>query len=162
MAGVLFFIVFFCLFGTAFKVRYEFLAAMSGCILLGTMIVFIRNYIRKRAFYKDFLGKLEYLDEKYYVTEMVEIPEFQEGKILCEALYEIDKSMKEHINDIDARAIEFREYLEMWVHEMKVPLSGLSLMNYNEHLDYAGQREQLARLNHYVEQVLFYARAGAP
>lgn len=155
------FLVFFWLFGMAFRVQTDFLVAMSAMLVVGAGVAEVRIFIRRRAFYADFLGKLEQLDEKYYITEMVEEPDFQEGKILWEALYEIDKSMKEHINETDALAIEFKEYLEMWVHEMKVPLSGLTLMNYNESVDYKAQRRLLQKLNHYVEQVLFYARADA-
>lgn len=157
-----FFLVFFWLFGMAFRVRREFLVAMSGTLFFGLAVITVCTFVRRRAFYADFMKKLEQLKEKYFITEMVEVPDFQEGRILCEALYEIDKSMKEHINDIELSAIEFREYLETWVHEMKVPLSGLHLMNYNETVDYAAQRQQLGKLEHYVEQVLFYARADAP
>lgn len=162
MVGLVVFEVFFWLFGIAFGVNRQFLTAVTVCVCLGTAAVICRNYWRKKAFYDDFLGKLSGLGEKYYITEMINTPEFQEGRILCDALYEIDKSMKERINVIETGSTEFREYLEMWVHEMKVPLSGLRLMNYNGHMDYEAMQEQVRRLNHYVEQVLFYARAGTP
>lgn len=162
IVGMAVFIVFFWLFGIAFDVNGQFLGAVTGGLCVGMVIVLWKNYIRKKAFYDDFLGKLSGLEEKYYITEMLKVPEFQEGQILCDAIYEIDKSMKEKINSIETESTEFRDYIEMWVHEMKVPLSGLRLMNYNGHMDYEGQKEQVRRLNHYVEQVLFYARSGTP
>ena len=52
-------------------------------ILAGTCgAVFYYDFSRKRRFYDDLLGKLERLEEKYLVAEMMKEPGFLEGKIL--------------------------------------------------------------------------------
>lgn len=57
---------------------------------------------------------------------------------------------------------ELREYIELWIHEIKIPIAALQLMNYNGNTDLKKQKVQLDRLYHFVEQILFYARADAP
>lgn len=153
--------IFVLLFGKAFRVPAPFLALVLFLTTSGTLLVIVREYVRRRRFYSDFLEKLVQLEDKYLITEMLTEPEFLEGKLLVDALYDIDKSMKEAINDLEASVMEFKEYLELWVHEIKVPLSGLLLMNYNHNTDSDSQRTQLLKMQQYVEQILFYARGDA-
>lgn len=155
-------LLFFILFGKAFKVPAPFLIFAVFLMLAAVLLIFIMDYYKKRHFYQDFLRKLEQLNEKYLITELLEEPAFLEGNILLNSLYEINKSMKEKINDMEASVTEFRDFLELWVHEIKLPLSALLLMNYNESMDFKKEKIQLQKMNHYVEQILFYARSDTP
>lgn len=56
------------------------------------------EYFTKRNFYKNLTEILNELDEKYLITEIINSPDFVEGKILKELLQEIDKSMLENVN----------------------------------------------------------------
>lgn len=161
--GVLLVILLFVLlFGKAFRVPAPFLGVVLFLTISGALMVFVREYARRKQFYNDFFDKLSQLERKYLITEMVTVPEFLEGKLMMDSLYDIDKSMKEAINDLEISVIEFKEYLELWVHEIKVPLSGLLLMNYNKGIDFDSQRMQLLKIQQYVEQILFYARGDTP
>lgn len=162
IAGYIFVVISSVVFGCAIKIPYEYVIAVIIFMTAALLIVEIREYMVKNSFYRDFMKKLEMLDQKYLITEMVETPDFFEGQILCGALYETDKSMKEKINATEKNVTEFKEYIEMWIHEVKIPISSMMLMNYNKSMDLEKQKVQLARLNHYVEQILFYARADAP
>ncbi|MDR1213663.1 MAG: sensor histidine kinase [Propionibacteriaceae bacterium] len=56
-----------------------------------------------------------------------------------------------------AAQIDYQEYVELWVHEIKTPLAGAKLASQN-----AGDRavqEALERIEGLVEQALFYARS---
>ena len=54
---------------------------------------------------------------------------------------------------------DFREYIELWVHEIKLPVAGLQLMCHND--GNTRYTEQLRRIDEYIENVLFYARSGS-
>lgn len=148
--------------GFAIGIPYEYVTSVLFFMTAALLIVEAREYMIKKKFYEDFTGKLDQLDQKYLIAEMTDPPEFYEGQILCNALYDAGKCMKDKINEMEDSVCEFKEYLEMWIHEIKIPISGLMLMNYNKNTDIEKQKLQLARLNHYVEQILFYARADAP
>lgn len=147
------------LLGYAFHIQKEYLLAISVIYWLLVATNFVAEFLKKRSFYNDFFKKLEQLDQKYLITEMIENPGFMEGEFLCDSLYDIDKSMKERINDVEEAQKEFKEYVELWIHEIKVPISTLSCMNYNENVDLTKQRQQLDKLSYYVEQILFLSRA---
>lgn len=148
--------------GLLFQALYAYIVIVVFLACTGFLLSLGMEYYRKKAFYQDLEAKLQQLDKKYLIAEMMECPEFPEGKILYETLYETDKSMNERINEMEDTVREFKEYIEIWIHQIKLPIAGLTLMNYNKNYDEEKQRVQLHRLNHYVEQILFFARADAP
>ena len=58
----------------------------------------------------------------------MEEPNFLDGKILYELLKECDKSMLDHVNEYKYRQLDYKEYIEMWVHEIKTPLAAAKLI----------------------------------
>ena len=136
--------------GFAFRVQTEFLVAISCLLIFGFILVIILDYARKNRFYTDLLKKVDMLDQAYLVLEMLKRPNFYEGEIVCDILYQIDKSMKENVNLARRQAMDFQEYVEMWIHEIKAPLAALMLKSKNEELE---------RIESYLEQILYYIRS---
>ena len=160
--GTIFFIITIFLMGHVFRVKIDYMVALTIVLLTGETLIFGYEFYKKRKFYKEFDALLKELEPKYLITEMVSSPDFFEGRFMMEALYDINKSMLDNINIIEKRYTDFKEYLEMWIHEIKVPISALGLMNYNKNTDLPKQKLQIDKMKYYVEQILFYARAGAP
>lgn len=125
------------------------------------IFLLLYNYFRKRTFYNELINNTKLLDKKYLVLETLNEPTFLEGKILYDSLYQIDKSMNEHIKLYEKNLSDFKEYVEMWIHEVKIPLSSLSLMCHNHH-DIIDKKylNQINRLDNYVDQVLYYVRSN--
>lgn len=144
----------------AFKTEGSMVVAvtviMSGC---GISILLI-NFFRKKRFYDEVINNLEQLDKKYLILETVNMPEFYEGELMYQFLYEINKSMLERIGEYEFSINDFKDYVEMWIHEIKIPLSSLALMARN-HRDTFDKRvnQQIKRLDDHVEQVLYYVRS---
>ncbi len=67
-------------------------------IFLLYFIGIIIEYISKNKFYANMLNTLNELGEKYLITEIINTPNFIEGKILKSSLEQIDKSMLENVN----------------------------------------------------------------
>ncbi len=144
----------------AFKVDRGVISAVFFILFALFISLFFIGYFRKRSFYTDLLSNIESLDKSYLVLETLTKPEFYEGELLYQALYEINKSMSENVNAIEEQWHDFKDYIEMWIHEVKIPLSALILIG-NNHKDKFDKKTkvQLKRLEDYVEQVLFYARS---
>lgn len=158
--GTIFVALFVIPMGYAFKVDNQFIAAVVVMIFFALIVGLLTEYRKKSKFYRQLLFSLDHLDKKYLVSELVEKPDFADAHILADVLYETNKAMVEHIGDIETETSDFKEYLEMWIHEIKIPISGLTLMNYNGNTDLKKQKRQIDKLNYYVEQILFYSRAG--
>ncbi len=143
----------------AFKVEKEVVVSLFIIYIITTSTLLIIPYLRKRKFYKDLTHNIELIDQAYLVLETINKPDFYEGELLYDALYEINKSYIENINKIKEQLKDFKEYIEMWIHEVKVPLSSLTLISNNHKNKFDKKtKKELKRLENYVEQVLYYAR----
>lgn len=144
-----------------FRVSNTLIIAFS--IVFWTMIVliFLIDFLRKKKFYDEFLGNIEALDKKYLALETLTKPSFYEGEILWQGLYETHKSMIENVKDKIHEIDDFKDYIEMWIHEAKIPISSLTLLCHN-HKDKINKTflEQIKRLDNYIEQVLYYVRSN--
>ena len=144
----------------AFKVNIEATLAITFTYFVGLITILIVDYIRKKTFYNNFKCKLDSLDQKYLIVEMLQDAYFLEGRILTDALYEIDKSMIEKINKYKMQVKDFKEYVELWIHEVKLPVASLTLMVHNQKGDQSKKLlSQLTRLDNYLEQILYYVRS---
>lgn len=129
-------------------------------ILISYGLILGYDFWRKRNYYNRFIQRLNDLDEKYLITELIEEPHFIEGKIMVESIYEIDKAMKEHLNKSLFRQSELKEYIEMWCHEVKTPVATSQMIIENNKSEINNSiKEELIKIDDYVEQVLFYARS---
>ena len=160
--SMVFIIIAIYVMGYACKIRRDYMNVLALIIVILSVFQLLTEYLRKKKFYNEMYNILEGLDQKYLLTEMKLNPNFAEGEILMDVMYEVDRSMKERLNVIEQSYVEFKEYLEMWIHQIKIPISAIKLMNYNGNIDVAKQRVQINRMNDYVEQILYYARADAP
>lgn len=148
------------MFMTAFRLIDDMAAVMGIIFWLPIIISESREFARRKKFYDDMLQKLEGLDRKYLICEMLEEPSFFEGHLALEVLRETNRSMCENVSEYRRSASDFREFIEMWVHEIKLPLSSLLLMTHNHKSEFSPKAlEQLRRIDGYTDTVLYYARA---
>ena len=125
------FIIFLLLFGLItieiFLMAYPFGSFLKIYIPTIMIIVFsiglLGEYFLKKGFYTDLQNILNELDEKYLITEIIKSPSFIEGKILKNALEQINKSMLEHVNKYKYLTEDYKEYIELWIHEIKIPIA---------------------------------------
>ena len=144
----------------AFKVGNSVIISSTFLYIICFLLILLIPYFRKKKFYKNLLANIEALDKSYLVLETLNKPEFYEGELLYQALYEINKSMNENVRLIEEHLQNFKEYIEMWIHEVKIPLSTLVLMSNNHKGQFDKKTKlQLKRLENYVDQVLYYARS---
>ena len=131
-------------------------------IIIGFYIIsIIIEYFKKKKFYNDLLNMLEGLNEKYLITEIIKIPNFLEGKILKNTLEQIDKSMLENVNKYKYMTEDYKEYIELWIHEIKMPIAASKMViENNKNAITKSIDEELDKVENYIEQALFYARSN--
>ena len=102
----------------------SFLRIYAPCSVLGMYFIgLILEYISKRNFYNNIINTQKELDEKYLVTAIVKEPSFIEGRILKDVLEQSDKSMIENVNKYKYLTEDYKEYIELWIHEIKIPIA---------------------------------------
>ena len=157
--------------------------AVAGCSLsvtvlvcalffLATVLAVVLDYARKRAFFADLSDLSSRLDHPRFASEMIERPEYPEGRIAYDALAAVSKTANDEVAAYRRQTEDYRDYIETWVHEAKSPLAAAHLMVENlADADGDGDGahaarldaldEELSRIEGYIEQALFYARSEA-
>ena len=142
----------------AFRVAAQAVVIVSVIFLLGLICAEIRELFRRKSYYDKLIKCMDELDRKYLLSEVAERPDFYDGAVFYDVLQDTDRAMYEHIGEFARENRDFREYIELWVHEIKLPVASLQLMCHNDgNSKYA---EQLNRIDEYIENVLYYARSG--
>ena len=131
-------------------------------IIMGLyMISIIIEYFKRKKFYDNLLKMLEKLDEKYLITEIIKTPNFLEGQIFKNSLEQIDKSMLENVNKYKYMTEDYKEYIELWIHEIKIPIATSKMViENNKNAITKSIDEELDKVENYIEQALFYARSN--
>ena len=131
-------------------------------IIMGLYVVSIAiEYFKKKKFYDNLSNMLEELEEKYLITEIINTPDFLEGKILKNTIEAIDKSMLENVNKYKYMTEDYKEYIELWIHEIKIPISASKMVIENNKNEVTKSiDEELNKVENYIEQALFYARSN--
>ncbi len=119
------------------------------------------EYYNKKTFYNKLEKNLQDLNEKYLISEIIETPNFIEGKILKEVIQDVNKSMIENVNKYKKIQEEYKEYIELWIHEIKIPIATSKMIIENNKSE-AGRSidEELDKVEDYIEQALYYARSN--
>lgn len=140
----------------------NFIRIYIPIITLGLYIVGITiEYLVKKQFYTNLITTLEELEDKYLITEIVKSPNFIEGKILNNSLQQIDKSMIENVNKYKYMLEDYKEYIELWIHEIKLPIATSKMVIENNKNEVTKSiDEELEKIENYIEQALFYARSN--
>lgn len=120
------------------------------------------EFMKRKPFYDEVAANVENLDQKYLLSEIMDEPDFLEGKILYDILRTSDKQMHEYVNHYKAMQSEYQEYVEAWVHEIKTPIAASKLMIENyQGAPIVGLNEELKKIEDYIEQALYYARSSS-
>ncbi|MEY8433045.1 sensor histidine kinase [Lachnospiraceae bacterium 48-42] len=147
-------------------IRREALQYMSLFLLLFTLLVLaaglsaeVYRRRKEKATFGDFF---ENPDEKAQERLLEHFDNNETVRELCTRFL----SEQSLVNEKAVELSEYREYIEAWVHEIKTPLSLLTLVC-NNHRDeispyvYARMNYIQHQLNEDVERILYYARLQA-
>ena len=129
-------------------------------IVLSSIEIFY-GYFKKKSYYDQVINSLNELDKKYLLPVVIKRPSFCEGKILYDVLSITDKSMNEEVNKYKFNQEEYREYLDLWVHEIKTPIAASKLVienNKNEHT--LSILEEIEKVEGFIEQALYYSKSN--
>ncbi len=150
---------------TLFFQAFDFPKVLIVLVCLLILVVFfagfIIEYLKIKRYYDEVLLIYGNLDEKTLLADIIEKPVFYEGQIFYDLLSSASKDMNDQIGSLKQQQKDYLEYIELWVHEIKTPIAGMELYLNNHKSE--GHRELLSQLNrieNYVEQVLYFARAS--
>lgn len=145
------------LFLSIFKVDLSIILLFDAVLIIYTFVYLIIDFHKVKTNYSQIINLTDGLEEKYYISEVLPKPDNLTNKAYYYALKEACKAMNDKISNLEKEKLDFEEYIESFVHDIKTPISALylSIDNNPELL------EELHKINSKVEQMLFYARSDS-
>ena len=144
------------------KVDFYAIIFIFAINFIGILIYHIYDYFNRKKYYDELINNLKDLDKKYLISDVIDEGSFLESKILYHIINETTKSMKDDISNLRINNKEYREYIELWVHEIKTPIASSKLLIENNKSELTKSiGEEITKVESYIEQALFYARSNA-
>ena len=156
---VLFFIV--AIFMYIANVPKSIIIIVFSIWFLPLVSYIVIELIKSKRYFDSINNVLENLDKKYLLPEVIDEANFIEGKILNNILKTLSKDMNERVKYFKDEQLEYREYIETWVHEIKTPISSTKLILENDDSKLSERvNYEIRKVANYIDQVLYYARSS--
>lgn len=124
-------------------------------------IPFFIEYYKKKEYYSEIKARVNELEEKYLITELLPKADFIEAKLNKDLILDIGKSMLENVNKYKYLQEDYKEYIELWIHEIKIPIATSKMIVENNKSEVTKSiDEELDKIENYIEQALYYARSN--
>lgn len=118
------------------------------------------TYWKRKRQMQRLLDMTGQLSERYLISEVMELPEQAEDQVYYRILKMAGKSMLEQISEVKRERLEYREYIEQWIHEIKTPITAMKLLCENHRTDWTKELLlELEKTTRFTEQALYYARS---
>ena len=120
---------------------------------------FFMAFQRKKKYLQEIEAILENLPEKHLLSEVMKKPKNSEDLAYYKILKRANKSMLENVSKSQKAQKDYKEYIESWVHEIKIPITSAKLLCENHKSELTNKMDdEIEEINNFVEQALFYAR----
>ena len=118
------------------------------------------TYLKRDRQMRQLLDMGEQLSERYLISEVMELPEQAEDQVYYRLLKMAGKSMLEQISEVKRERLEYKEYIEQWIHEIKTPITAMKLLCENHRTDWTKELLlELEKTSRFTEQALYFARS---
>ncbi len=161
------FIIFGCVlfsievFLLLFPGSYWLMLYVALVLILGFFLGTYGDYRRWKLYFEKISRTMQEFEQTYLLREMLEDGQSQEEKLLQDIFYQMEVSMNDNVSKHRRGSMEYKEYVETWIHEIKTPIAAMKMILANYPESDKGISEELGRIEGYIEQALFYARSNA-
>lgn len=132
--------------------------ALLAIFFIGIQGIFLWCLYREKC--KDswkIMDLVDGLEETYYIADILPRPKEFQNAAYYYALKKACKSMNDKISKIAEEKQDYQEYVEIFAHEIKIPIGALSL-TFDNTQNYTLKKET-DKIFQLVEQMLYYARS---
>lgn len=118
------------------------------------------GWLRRKRYFDEIFHTLEELDKPYLISEVLPSSWRLEDCLYGKILRTSNKSVVDAVRHLEREQKEYKEFIENWIHEVKVPITAMSLICGSERSEaFRKIGFQLSVLENDVEKALFYARS---
>lgn len=142
--------------GVSADARTLIVGVIVVCFIAGMTV----EYLRRKKYYAKLSEGMDCIGRASHFASLADSPAFLDGRIGYEALAGLGRMAGIETARVNADSQDYRDYIELWVHEVKTPLAAASLVLAQMHGEEADKlARELERAERQIEQALYYARS---
>ena len=160
----IFFIISSLLFTILLSIYLLLIGINVGIVILFAILIIafilislLVSYILIKKRYVKIVNLVDSLDEKYLIKEVIDKPKNLENKAYYYALDKACKALNDKLSEVENSKEEYLDFLDSFIHEIKTPISALSL--YADNNNDERVKEEVLKISRLVDKMLFYARS---
>ena len=153
----LIFTLFLSIYLLLIGVNASLIILLAILIIVFIFISLIVSYLLIKKRYEKIVNLVDSLDEKYLIKEVIDKPKNLENKAYYYALDKACKALNDKLSEVENSKNEYLDFLDSFIHEVKTPISALSL--YADNNNDERIKEEVLKISRLVDKMLFYARS---
>lgn len=156
-----------CIMGTygmcsALGVGMEASIVVAAFVFLCAFTVLAWEYARRMRFWRQATEVMDDLSQTCEAISLLEEPTFLEGRLAYGAIEDLSALANTELVSAQRDSIDYREYVELWIHEAKTPIAASKLvLSRMSGADADALSRELERMDNQIDQALYYARSTA-
>ena len=152
----LIFTLFLSIYLLLIGVNASLIILLAILIIVFIFISLLVSYLLIKKRYEKIVNLVDSLDEKYLIKEVIDKPKNLENKAYYYALDKACKALNDKLSDVENSKEEYLDFLDSFIHEIKTPISALSLYADNNDKKI---KEEVLKISRLVDKMLFYAKS---
>ncbi len=122
-------------------------------ILITNAMYLLYIFYKHKKFYNMLTKYADSLKDKSQIGWVLEKNYTLEHGLITDILKKISKSTSDKLSDYENQIIDNERYTNLWLHEIKTPLSVIELLNDNDIIE-----DEVLRINAHIDNILYYSR----
>lgn len=125
------------------------------------LVYFLCHFCYTKKKYEKLERTMDLLNKKYLISEVVKNKENYQQQFYMELVRRACKSMLDELNEQEKQNMEYKEYIDSWIHEVKTPITAIQLMCDNERNTVTDRiKLETKKVEMNIERMLYYSKSG--
>lgn len=125
------------------------------------VVYFICHFLYTNRKYQNLERTMDLLDKKYLISEVAKKKGNYQQQFYMKLVRRACKSMMDELNEQEQQNVEYKEYIDSWIHEVKTPITAIQLMCDNERNSLTDRiKLETKKVEMDIERMLYYSKSG--
>lgn len=153
--------VFFLIFLLLAGINKDIVCFIAMVYPSAFLVYFACHFWYTKNRYAKLERTMDLLDKKYLISEVVKNKGNYQQQFYMELVRRACKSMLDELNEQEKQNMEYKEYIDSWIHEVKTPITAIQLMCDNERNTVTDRiKLETKKVEMDIERMLYYSKSG--
>lgn len=142
-------------------VEQEIVSYITLFYFLIFLTYFSSHFLILKRKYEKIENIMDLLEKKYLIADVVRDKGDYQQRFYWELTRRATKAMMDELNLMEKQTLEYKEYIDSWIHEVKTPITAIQLICDNERSIVTDKiKLETKKVEMDIERMLYYSKSG--